>query len=255
MGELSGQTAIVTGAAQGLGEAFARRLVSEGCRVVVTDRLDAVASIAQEIGATAHVGDVADAAHARAVVDATLASHGAVDVLVNNAGEVWPTGPKDSWEAADADFDRMFGSNVKGHFLFGRAVATAMIEAGSGHIVNISTDHVKPGPGCDRHHGHGGMDLYNASKWAINGLTFDWAKALARHGIRVNAICMGATDTPMLRSFLPGEPDPEYLATWHKPAETAQVLVDLLLEGPDGRTGDSVGLYAGRPCVLPPPDH
>ena len=128
-----------------------------------------------------------------------------------------------------------------------------MAANGGGNIVNISTDHVKPGPGCDRHHGHGHMDLYNASKWALNGLTFDWAKQLAPHNIRVNNICMGATETEMLLSWQPKEgPDPEYQATWMQPEQTAAILVELLVEGPDGRTANSIGLYAGQPCVMPP---
>ena len=222
MGQLQGQVAIVTGAAQGLGRAFARRLRDEGCEVVMTDRRASVLDAAAEIGATGHVGDVADASHVRSV--------------------------------AEAQFDRVFGSNTKGAFLFGRAVAPTMASGGGGNIVNISTDHVKPCPTCDRHHGHGGMDLYNASKWALNGLTFDWAKSLKPKGIRVNNICMGATDTEMLRGFIGREPDPEYLATWMKPEQTAQILVELLEEGPSGRTANSIGLYAGSPCVMPPPE-
>ena len=96
------------------------------------------------------------------------------------------------------------------------------------------------------------MDLYNASKWALNGFTFDWAKSLAEHGIRVNNICMGATDTEMLRGWLGENPDPEYLATWMQPEQTAQILVELLEEGRLGRTANSIGLYAGEPCVMPP---
>ena len=254
MGVLEGQVAIVTGAAQGLGAAFARRLLDEGCHVVVTDRRDAIEGVAAELGATAHVGDVADADHVRAVVDATVAAHGGVDILINNAGEVKATGPRDDWADADADYERIFGSNTKGAYLFGRAVAPSMIERGGGNIVNISTDHVKPCPDCDRHHGHGYMDLYNASKWALNGFTFDWAKSLAKHHIRVNNICMGATDTEMLRGWIGGDPDPEFLATWMKPEQTAQILVELLEEGPDGRTANSIGLYAGYPCEMPPPE-
>ena len=254
MGQLQGQVAIVTGAAQGLGRAFARRLRDEGCEVVMTDRRASVVDSAAEIGAMGHVGDVADAAHVRAVVDATIAVHGRVDILVNNAGEVAPTGALSGFDDADAQFDRIFGSNTKGAFLFGRAVAPVMADGGGGNIVNISTDHVKPCPTCDRHHGHGGMDLYNASKWALNGLTFDWAKSLRSKGIRVNNICMGATDTEMLRGFIGREPDPEYLATWMKPEQTAQILVELLEEGPNGRTANSIGLYAGSPCVMPPPE-
>jgi NAD(P)-dependent dehydrogenase (short-subunit alcohol dehydrogenase family) len=255
MEQLTGQVAIVTGAARGLGRAFAERLIAEGCVVVVTDRDTSIVDTARVIGATAHLGDVADATHVREVVDATIAEHGTIDIMISNAGEVMPSGPRDDWEAANRDFDRMFGSNTKGAFLFGRAVAPVMIANGGGDIVNISTDHVKPCPECHPHHGHGSMDLYNASKWALNGLTFDWARSLARHHIRVNNICMGATDTAMLRGWLGSDPDPEYVATWMQPEQVAQVLVELLAEGPEGRTGNSIGLYAGHPCVLPPPEN
>jgi NAD(P)-dependent dehydrogenase (short-subunit alcohol dehydrogenase family) len=254
LGSAAVSVAIVTGAARGIGRGIAERFVADGYDVVVTDRRASVLDVAADLGATGHVGDVADADHVRRVVDATVAAHRAIDVLVNNAGEVAPTGPGDPWDQAAADFDRFFGSNTKGAFLFGRAVAPVMVETGGGNIVNISTDHVKPCPGCDRHHGHGVMDLYNASKWALNGLTFDWAKSLAEHGIRVNNICMGATDTEMLRGFLGRDPDPDYLATWMTPAEIAEIVVQLIDEGPEGRTANSIGLYAGFPCVMPPPE-
>ena len=177
--------AIITGAAQGIGCGIAERFVADGYDVVITDRRSTVLEVAAEIGATGHVGDVADAAHVRFVVDSAAAAHGGLDVLVNNAGEVVPTGPNDPWEQADADFDRFFGSNTKGAFLFGRAVAPIMIAGGGGNIVNISTDHVQPSPQSRRRHGHGGMDLYNASTWALNGLTFAWAIPLRQHGSRV----------------------------------------------------------------------
>ena len=253
MGQLAGRVAIVYGCRTRIGALFAERLVTEGCSVVITDRDHSIGDTAREIGATGHVGDVADAAHVRAVVDATVAEHGTVDVLVNNAGEVMPSGPRDEWYRAAHDFDRIIGSNTKGAFLFGRGRTDhGRGNSGGGDIVNISTDHVKPCPECHPHHGHGAMDLYNASKWALNGLTFDWAISLARHHIRVNNICMGATDTAMLRGWLGSDPDPEVLATWMQPAQVVEV--DLLEEGPEGRTGDNIGLYAGHECVLPPPD-
>jgi NAD(P)-dependent dehydrogenase (short-subunit alcohol dehydrogenase family) len=254
MGHLEGRVAIVTGAAQGIGRAIAERLVTEGCNLVVTDRQESIVDVAAAIGATGHVGDVADARHVRAVVDATNAAYGTVDIMVSNAGEVRQSGPLDEWDRAATDFEQVMGSNTKGAFLFGRAVAPIMIEGGGGDIINISTDHVKPGPGCHPHHGHGAMDLYNASKWALNGLTFDWARALLRHHIRVNNICMGATDTAMLRGWLGDDPPAEMVATWMQPSQIAQILVELIEEGPAGRTGNSIGLYAGEECVLPPPE-
>lgn len=254
MGVLEGRVAVVTGAAQGIGRAIAVRLAAEGARVVATDRNAAVTELADEIAATTHVGDVADASHVAAVVDATLGALGPITVLVNNAGEVLPGHALSGLDGAADDFDRILGSNTKGAFLFGRAIAPTMVESGGGDIVNVSTDHVHPCPDCDPHHGHGGMDLYNASKWALNGLTFDWGRTLARHGVRVNNLCMGATDTAMLRGFLGREPDPEQLATWMQPDDIARIVVELLTEagrdGGTGRTGDNIGLYAGYPTEL-----
>jgi NAD(P)-dependent dehydrogenase (short-subunit alcohol dehydrogenase family) len=127
-----------------------------------------------------------------------------------------------------------------------------MAASSGGNIINVSSDHVKPAPGTGWHHGHGAMDLYDASKWALNGLTFDWAKALRRHNIGVNNLCMGATDTEMLRDWIGSEPDQAYLAFWMTPEGIADVVLDLIAEGPDGRTGDNIGLWAGHPTVLPP---
>jgi hypothetical protein len=94
------------------------------------------------------------------------------------------------------------------------------------------------------------FDLYDASKWALNGLTGAWATALRPHGIRVNSFGMGATDTPMYRGFLGGRPPAPGVMD---PADVAAVLLDLLAEGPEGRTGDSIQLWIGHPCVLSPP--
>ena len=95
------------------------------------------------------------------------------------------------------------------------------------------------------------MDIYDASKWALNGLTQAWARALTKKGVRVNALCMGATDTEMLRGFYGGSPPPQELATWLQPALIAEVLLDLLREGPGGRTGQNIGLWVGHPLELP----
>jgi NAD(P)-dependent dehydrogenase (short-subunit alcohol dehydrogenase family) len=123
-----------------------------------------------------------------------------------------------------------------------------MIEQESGHIVNVSTDHVDPTPG-QKVWGHGGMDLYNASKWALNGLTLDWAAVLGRSGIRVNGLCLGATDTPMLRAFA-GDAPASVVETWMRPDRICDLVIELLEEGPGGRTGHDLGCWVGRPLSL-----
>ena len=104
------------------------------------------------------------------------------------------------------------------------------------------------------------MDIYDASKWGLNGFLFAWAKALKPHGIRVNAMCMGATDSWMLRDFMdyPQNPAEEIeeqrrvADTWMTREDSAQVVVDLLKEGPEGRTAQNINLCHGRPTTLEP---
>ena len=162
---LADQNAIVTGGARGIGAGVAGALAQAGCAVTVVDRSSGVAAVAEQLGGSAFVGDVADADFVRDVVAAV----GRVDILVNNAGEVWPTGPLDDWQQGLADYDRLVGSNLRGAFLFGRAVASQMAGRGGGNIIMMSSDHIKAAPETGWHHGHGAMDLYNASKWALNG--------------------------------------------------------------------------------------
>ncbi len=236
--------AIVTGAAAGLGRAFAEGLGAVGYEIVACD----VEASVESIDGLTFRADVAEPADVRRVVDGALAQHGRIDVLVNNAGIARPTRAGHDWERGLRDYEAVIGTNLKGAFLFVRAVAPIMTRQSAGHIVNVSTDHVYPEPG-HRVWGHGGMDLYNASKWALNGLTLDWAATLGRHGIRVNGLCMGATDTPMLRAFA-GEVSDEVVATWMKPGEICELLIALLEEGPDGRTGHNLGCWVGRPLGL-----
>ncbi len=93
------------------------------------------------------------------------------------------------------------------------------------------------------------MDLYDASKWGINGLTYGWAQALQTHNIRVNGLCMGATDSQMLRGFHNFDPSPEEVASWMQAEDVARVMVELIQ---DGRTGENIGFAVGHPVVLPP---
>jgi len=258
-------TAVVTGAAGGLGRALVGALASSGLRVVACDIRPAVTELAYD-GVDAIVADVADADDVQRVADRA----GDVDVLVNNAAVVRRTHPLDSWEQTVEDFAATIGPNLRGAYLMGRAVIPRMVARGRGDIVNVAADHQHTcgwpvaldhddAPDCPWRDaprypcGGRSFDLYDASKWALNGLTFTWALALRPHGVRVNNLCLGATDTPMLRSFLGEAPDPDVLASSLRPADVAAVVLELLAEGPDGRTGDNIGLWVGHPCVLPAP--
>ena len=238
------RVAVVTGAARGLGRAIAVGLRDAGYEIVTCDLEASV----EELPGLALRADVRAPDDVRRVVDAAMERHGRIDVLVNNAGVARSTRAGQDWEQGLRDFEEVVGTNLYGAFLFGRAVAPIMISQRAGHIVNISTDHVYPTPG-QRVWGHGGMDLYNASKWALNGLTLDWATTLKRHGVRVNGLCLGATDTPMLREFA-GEVGEDVIATWMNPAEIGELLLELLAEGPEGRTGHNLGCWVGRPLRL-----
>jgi NAD(P)-dependent dehydrogenase (short-subunit alcohol dehydrogenase family) len=245
MGQLDNQVAIVTGAARGLGRAFAERLLAEGTSVVACDVLDAV----HELDTPTLTADVSQPDDVRRVVDTAMDDFGRIDILINNAGVCRPSVATDDWAKALDDYESQMNTNTRGTFLFGRAVAPIMVSQGGGNIVNLCTDHVFPLPGKDVH-GHGAMDVYNASKWAINGFTLDWSISLAPHGVRVNALCMGATDSPMLRGWVGDKLTDEMVATWMRPEQTAEVLVNLLAEGPSGRTGQNLGMWVGRPISM-----
>jgi NAD(P)-dependent dehydrogenase (short-subunit alcohol dehydrogenase family) len=271
---LQGSSAIVTGGAVGLGRTFAAALAREGARVTICDvrsdvELTAAELRGQGLQVEAVIADVSQPVDVRHVVDGV----GTVDVLVSNAGVVRATEPTDDWEKALDDYDAVIGTNLKGTYLFGRAVAPLMAEQGSGNIINIATDHTHtcgwpdpvdhadsascPWAGERRRPGFVGMDLYDASKWGLNGLTQNWARSLRQHGVRVNNICMGATDSHMMRAYFGvpegEEPPPEVLAKWMSADDVARVLIELIEEGPEGRSGDNIGLWIGHPTTLPPP--
>ncbi len=247
MSIVTDKIAIVSGAAQGLGSAFAQRLAAEGAKVLAFDSQPQIESVfANVANVTAVVADVSKRADVESVV-AQAASMGGIDLLINNAGQ-WKRTPVDSsWEQALADWDTIMDTNLKGVLMLSRAVVPHLIQRGGGDIINISTYYVLPAKSDGTNPAD--TDLYNASKWALNGFTDAWAKYLAKDHIRVNALCMGATDSPMLRGLFPdGEFPAELKDVVMAPETIAQQLLDLL---EDGRSGENIGAWVGEPVVVP----
>ena len=234
---------IVTGGAQGIGEACVRRFAKEGARVVIAD-LDAsrARSLAQVTGALAIPCDVGDKASVDALVAATLDAHGRIDVLVNNAGIFRAA---DFLEVTEADFDAVLRVNLKGSFLVGQAVARAMAVSGGGAIVNMSSvNGVLAIPN---------IASYNVSKGGINQLTRVMALALADRNIRVNAVAPGTIATELAaQAVLTSEEARQKIMSrtplkrLGEPSEVADVVAWLASDAASYVTGEIVVVDGGR---------
>src|SRR3954470_16113725 len=187
---VEGRTAVITGAASGIGRATAELLAARGARVVAVglqpERLnETVAEIASSGGeAIAVEADLAGAGAAAVVAEATREAFGGADVLVNNAA-IYPIGP---WHEADAAaWDAVFATNVRAAFLLARALRPQMIERGGGSIVHIAS--------VTFFWGEAELLSYVASKGAVVGFTRSLAREAGPDGIRVNAVAPGAFPT------------------------------------------------------------
>jgi 3-oxoacyl-[acyl-carrier protein] reductase len=187
-------TALVTGAASGVGRECTRMLLERGCRIAALDlSTDAIISAFPNMSPRLHAigADIGNPAHcARAVAEAVDAL-GSIDAFLHFAalwvGTTWDNSQPQEW-------DRIIDVNVKGTFFLAQAVAHHMRERGRGSIVFTSSDSVHVG-------GVAGGPAYVASKGAIVGLTHSLAKALGPKGVRVNAVSPGVIDTPMTTNW------------------------------------------------------
>jgi 3alpha(or 20beta)-hydroxysteroid dehydrogenase len=246
MGRVAGKTAIVTGAANGLGAAQARALVAEGARVVIADvQVDEGRRVAADLGDRALFSalDVIDPAQWQAAVAAANDRFGPVDVLVNNAGIV-RRNPIDQHSLED--FRAVVEVNLIGTFNGIQAVIPGMKAAGGGSIVNMSSiAGIKAAPA---------VPGYVASKWAIRGLTKNAALDLGSYRIRVNSVHPGMHRTPMTARS-PHNTDLVALHRTGEPGELAHLVVFLASDESAFITGSEFIHDGGETAGLaaPPP--
>ena len=187
MTRLAGKTALITGAARGIGLAFAKAYAAEGARVAIADiDIERARASAAEIGdaAIAVKMDVTDQASIEAAVAATITAFGQIDILINNAA-IFSAAP--IVEITREDYDRVFQINVAGALFTLQAVAKHMIERGQGgKIINMASQAGRRGEAL--------VGVYCASKAAIISLTQSAGLNLIQHGINVNAIAPGVVD-------------------------------------------------------------
>jgi NAD(P)-dependent dehydrogenase (short-subunit alcohol dehydrogenase family) len=254
---LQGRHAVITGAAQGIGEACARRLAGDGAAVALWDvDLVRAQALAAELGASGARAlacrcDVSRKADVDAALAATLQALGRIDALVNNAGIFKAA---DFLDITEADWDAVIGVNLKGSFLVGQAVARAMKAGGGGAIVNMSSV-------------NGMMAIpsiasYNASKGGVDQLTRVMALALADHDIRVNAVGPGTIATELARAAVLGSDEARErilsrtpLRRLGEPSEVADVVAFLLSDAARYVTGEIVYVDGGRRALnytMPP---
>jgi NAD(P)-dependent dehydrogenase (short-subunit alcohol dehydrogenase family) len=204
-------------------------------------------------GVTTYLADAASTSDMARVVETTSNAGARIDAVVANAGAVAATSRDASLDQAVDVFDRMIADNARTAYVAVRASLAQLVDGG-GDIVLLSTDHVVPEPGVEPKTGF--MECYDAGKWALEGLRRNWAVTLGRHGVRVNTVAMGATDTPMLREFLAehgvaAERIDEMARGWLSARDVASVIVALIADADPARTGTTIGVWPGHPVELP----
>jgi NAD(P)-dependent dehydrogenase (short-subunit alcohol dehydrogenase family) len=256
--DLSGKAAVVTGAGQGLGRAYAVALGQAGASVVVNDlEARAAEETAALVGPRAIVvaGDVADRTIADALVAKAIEKFGRLDAMVTNAGVL-----RDAvlWKMTDEDFDLVVRTHLRGTFLCARAAAVRMREQGQGgRLILIGSPAGQ--------YGNFGQTNYGAAKAGVVGFVRTWALELARASITVNAViptawtAMTATIPiykPLAARVAAGEPLPPAVRREHAigmPEDCAGLVVFLASESAAGITGQAIGVGGDRLCLYAHP--
>jgi 3-oxoacyl-[acyl-carrier protein] reductase len=193
---LKDKVCVITGAGQGIGWATAERFFDEGAIVIALDRHSATlnerVAVAKTEGRTIlpYAVDVTQREKVEAAMNAIVAQHGRIDVLINNAGI---TADAQLKKMSEEQFDRVINVNIKGVFNCTQAVVEHMLAAGKGVILCASS--------ITGIYGNFGQTNYAASKFAVIGMMKTWARELGPKGIRVNAVAPGFIDTPMIETI------------------------------------------------------
>jgi NAD(P)-dependent dehydrogenase (short-subunit alcohol dehydrogenase family) len=240
------KTVLITGGASGMGAATAREFAAAGARVFIVDRNGPLAcQVAAEIGAPDPIiGDVSDSDFCRQAVATVLDRYGRLDVLVNCAGIIHRAGAEGT---SDEQWRRVMAVNVDGVFYMCRAAVGTMKKQGSGAIVNFGSIWGDVGAA--------GVLAYCTSKGAVHNLTRALALDHVKDGIRINAVCPGEVNTPMLATGRPVPPTPEDLrklgeavvpmGRLAEPVEIARVVLFLASDDASYMTGSLVTVDAG----------